>query len=134
MWVDGAIKRDELSDATMRALIDEQFPWLASRELGRRYTLEDHLAIRIGDDYGAIFPRFERFDELYARAADVLRPHTGDWTFPSSYPIATGVPGHGFPYHWVVVEWISASTAGFVPLRRESAGPLGEAIRQIHMP
>src|SRR5690606_26242595 len=52
----------------------------------------------------------------------------------SSHPVATGVPGHGYPYHWVIVEWITASTAGFVPLRRESARPFGDAIRQIHTP
>ena len=118
----------------MRALIDEQFPWLRDQELGRRYTLEDHFSIRIGDDYGAVFPRFERYDPLYARVVGLLRPLTSGWTFFSSHPVATGVPGHGFPYHWVIVEWLSASTTGFVPLRDDSVRPFGDAIRQIHTP
>lgn len=133
VW-EGGIQREELTDATMRALIDEQFPWLATRELGRRYTLEDHLSVRIGDDYGAVFPRFEKYDPLYARVVDLLRPLVGEWTFYASHPVATGVPGHGYPYHWVIVEWNAASTAGFVPLHRESAHSLGEAIREIHVP
>lgn len=123
-----------VSDETARLLIDEQFPHLAGRELGRRYTLEDQFAMRIGDDYGAIFPRLESGDALYARVADVVAGPAKAWKFPSSHPIATGQPGHGFPFHWTLVEWISASTAGFVPLHGESARPLGEALRQIHVP
>lgn len=134
MTTDGGIQRSDLSDATMRKLIDEQFPWLAGRELGRRYTLEDHLSVRIGDDYGAIFPRFERYDSLYARVANLLRPVASNWTFYASHPVATGIPGHGYPYHWVIVDWNSASTAGFVPLNGSSAHSFGKAIREIHIP
>src|SRR5690606_6692693 len=50
------------------------------------------------------------------------------------YPIATGMPGHGFPYHWTLVRWTSASTAGLVPLGADSARPLGAALREIHTP
>ena len=128
----GGVERSALSDEVMRALIDDQFPWLADRELGRRYTLEDHLSVRIGDDYGAIFPRFEHYDPLYSRVSNLVTPYARKWTFPASFPVATGVPGHGYPYHWVVVEWLSGSTAGFVPLHGESAWPVGEAIREIH--
>lgn len=121
-----------LPDELLRALIDEQFPYLADRELGRRYTLEDHFAVRIGDDYGALFPRYAEGDYLYARVADLIRPQADAWTFHSSHPIETGVPGPDYPYHWTLVKWMSASTAGFVPLHSESAAPLGDALRQIH--
>lgn len=123
-----------IPDETLRALIDEQFPFLAERELGRRYTLEDHFAVRIGDDYGALFPRFGDRDELYKRVADLIRPQAKHWTFPSSHPIEKGLPGHGYPYHWNLVHWASASTAGFVPLHTGSAAPLGRALREIHGP
>lgn len=121
-----------IPDETLRLLIDEQFPNLADQELGRRYTLEDHFSVRIGDDYGALFPRYGDRDELYERVADLIRPQAAHWTFPASYPIAKGVPGHGYPYHWNLVEWESASTAGFVPLHADSAAPLGRAVREIH--
>lgn len=117
----------------MRALLDEQFPWLAERELGRRYTLGDHMTVRIGDDYGAIFPRSKRDDALYARTADLLQPVARAWSFPASFPIATGLPGHGYPYHWVIVEWFTAATAAVVPLIPSSAHPLGVAMRQLHV-
>ena len=123
-----------VSDETVRALVDEQFPHLADRELGRRYTLEDQFAIRLGDDFGAIFPRHADRDAMYARATELVAGELRHWTFPSSHPIATGQPGHGFPWHWVLVPWISASTAGFVPLHAEAARDLGDAVRQIHRP
>lgn len=123
-----------VTDDAIRALVDDQFPHLADQELGRRYTLEDHFAIRIGDHHGALFPRFVEDDSLFARAADLLAPHLERWTFPVSAPVATGRPGHGYPCHWTLVDWVSASTAGFVPLQGQSAGLLGAALRQIHTP
>ena len=124
----------QISDDSVRALVDEQFPWLADRELGRRYTLEDHLAVRIGDHHGALFPRLERLDPLFARVTDLIAEPSQAWTFPSSHPIATGVPGHGYPFHWTLVDWHSASTAGFVPLHEHSMPLLGRALREIHQP
>ncbi|MFW2512719.1 phosphotransferase [Demequina sp. SO4-13] len=121
-------------DETVRALVDEQFPELAGRELGRRYTLEDQFAMRIGDDYGAIFPRMPGRDEHFARVVDLIAEPAQRWSFPSSHPIATGTPGHGYPWHWNLVRWISASTAGFVPLHVDSARPFGGALRELHTP
>lgn len=123
-----------VTDDVVRALIDDQFPHLADQDIGRRYTLEDHLAVRIGDHHGVLMPRFARDDAFFARAADLLAPHLKRWTFAASAPIATGLPGHGFPYHWTLVEWVSASTAGFVPLQGAAARDLGAAIREIHTP
>ncbi|WP_296666710.1 hypothetical protein [Demequina sp.] len=123
-----------VTDEAVRALVDEQFPHLADQELGRRYTLEDHFAIRIGDDHGALFPRFAEDDELFERATDLIAPHLRRWTFPTSAPVGTGRPGHGYPFHWTLVDWVSASTAAFVPLHSHSARALGSAIRQVHVP
>ena len=134
MTVDGAPEPLHVADETVRALVDEQFPQFADVELGRRYTLEDHMAMRIGDDYGALFPRVARLDECYARVTELIAEPSRHWTFPSSHPIATGTPGHGYPFHWNLVGWNSGSTAGFVPLRPHAVGDLGRAIREIHQP
>lgn len=123
-----------IDDPTVRALVDSQFPELVDEEIGRRYTLEDHVAVRIGDHHGALFPRFAQDDALFARAADLIAPHLGRWSFPASAPVGTGRPDHGFPFHWTLVEWISASTAAFVPLQQPAAHALGAAIREIHEP
>src|SRR5690606_8624278 len=96
------------------------------------YALEDHVSVRIGDDFGAIFPTIPGQDEAFRRTAELIAPLSSKWTFPWSGPIETGKPGHGFPYHWVIVKWITASTAGFVPLHSDSAPILGDALRQLH--
>lgn len=124
----------DVDDATVRVLVDEQFPDLADRELGRRYTIEDHFAIRVGDDYGVLLPRIPEHDDLYARVVGIIAEPASHWTFPSSHPIATGVPGHGYPFHWSLVRWHVASTAGFVPLHHHAVGDLGRAVREVHRP
>ncbi|WP_084099808.1 phosphotransferase [Demequina sp. NBRC 110051] len=123
-----------IPDEMVRALVDEQFPWLADRELGRRYKLEDHFTLRIGDDYGVQMSRLPGYDDLFARVTDVIAPHSAGWSFPASQPIHTGRPGHGYPWHWVVVPWISASTAAFVPLHAPAAREVGAALSEIHQP
>lgn len=123
-----------IPDETVRALLDEQMPQFAEVELGRRYTLEDHMAIRIGDHYGALLPRVAHLDPLYARVTDLIAEPSRHWSFPSSHPIAMGTPGHGYPFHWTLVRWNSGSTAGFVPLHQHAVGDLGRAVREIHQP
>ena len=79
-------------------------------------------------------PRVAQLDPLYERVTDLIAEPSTHWTFPSSHPIATGRPGHGYPFHWTLVGWNSGSTAGFVPLRPHAVGELGAAIREIHQP
>ncbi len=122
------------SDDQVAAMVFDQFPALAGREIGRRYVMPDHLTVRIGDDYGVLMPNIPGQDHLYARVADLLEPLLPLWTFPYSAPIGTGVPQGDFPYHFTLVKWISGSTAAFVPLHDASAQMLGDALRQLHRP
>lgn len=121
------------TDEQVAELVFSQFPALSGREIGRRYTLPDHVSVRIGDDYGVLMPTIPGQDYLYSRVAGLLSPLLPTWTFPSSAPIATGKPGSGYPYHWTLVRWLSGSTAGFVPLHDASAGLLGAALREMHV-
>jgi len=115
-------------------MVFTQFPRLAGRDIGRRYTLADHVSVRIGDDYGVLLPIIPGQDQYYARVAGLLAPLLPQWTFPYSAPISTGTPQGEFPYHWTLVQWLSGSTAAFVPLHDESAASLGDAVRQMHKP
>ena len=120
------------TDDIVESLVFDQFPALAGRDIGRRYTMPDHVTVRIGDDYGVLLPVIPGQDHLYERATGLLADFLPRWTFPYSAPIATGKPAGEFPYHWTLVKWISGSTAAFVPLHDDSAGKLGTAIREIH--
>jgi len=122
------------SDDDVAAMVFDQFPALAGREIGRRYTMSDHVTVRIGDDYGVLMPTVPGQDHLYARVAALLAPLLPTWTFAYSAPIGTGEPHGNFPYHFVLAKWLSGSTAAFVPLHDGSAGALGDALRQIHRP
>lgn len=121
------------TDDEVAEMVFTQFPALAGREIGRRYTMHDHVTVRIGDDYGVLLPIIPDQDHLYERSAGLLAPLLPQWTFPYSAPIAVGAPGADFPYHWNLVHWISGSTAALVPLHDASATDLGAAVRQIHM-
>ncbi|WP_084074370.1 hypothetical protein [Demequina sp. NBRC 110052] len=127
-----ATQRLVISDELVQSLVRDQFPDLADKEIGRHYALPDHTAVRIGDHHGLHLPTVPGLDEYYARSASLIAPFLDTWTFPLSAPRRTGTPGHGFPYHSELVNWINASTAGFVPLERSEAGPLGDALRQVH--
>jgi len=122
------------TDDEVAGMVFAQMPALDGREIGRRYTMHDHVTVRIGDDYGVLMPTVEGQDYLYERVSGLLAPLLPTWTFPNSAPIATGQPHGDWPYHWTLVHWLSGSTAAFVPLHDESAGSLGEAIRQLHAP
>jgi len=113
-------------------MVFSQFPALSGRDIGRRYTMHDHVTVRIGDDYGVLMPTIPDQDHLYARVAGLLEPLLPTWTFPYSAPISTGKPDGEFPYHWTLVRWLSGSTASFVPLHDQSAEAFGDALRQIH--
>ena len=120
------------SDDEVAAMVFDQFPALAGREIGRRYLMQDHLTVRIGDDYGVLMPIIPGQDHLYARVGDLVGPLLPTWSFPYSAPISTGEPQGTFPYHFTLVKWLSGSTAAFVPLHDGSAQMLGDALRQIH--
>jgi len=122
------------SDDEVAAMVFDQFPALVGREIGRRYTMQDHVTVRIGDDYGVLMPIIPGQNHLYERVAGLLEPLLPTWTFPRSAPIATGVPQGNFPYHFTLVPWLSGSTAAFVPLHGDSAPVVGDALRQLHGP
>lgn len=122
------------TDDQVADMVFTQFPALQGREIGRRYSLPDHVAVRIGDDYGVLMPTLPGQDDIYERVSALLEPMLQQWTFPYSAPIATGNPQGTYPYHWTLVRWLSGSTAAFVPLHDNSASSLGAALREIHLP
>lgn len=50
--------RSVVTDELVKGLLTAQHPDLADIEIGRHYTLENHFAIRIGDDSGVLFARY----------------------------------------------------------------------------
>jgi aminoglycoside phosphotransferase (APT) family kinase protein len=102
--------------ATVRALVDEQFPqWrglpvrsiVASGTVNAIFCIGDHLAAR--------FPLELRDVESTRRwlesEADAARELVGRTRFPTPAPVAIGEPGVGYPLPWSVQTWLPGVVA-----------------------
>jgi aminoglycoside phosphotransferase (APT) family kinase protein len=105
-----------LSVATVRALVDEQFPqW---RGLPVRSTVASgtvNAIFRIGDHLAARFPLKLRDVQSTRRwlesEADAARELVGRTRFPTPAPVAIGEPGVGYPLPWSVQTWLPGVVA-----------------------
>ena len=97
--------------ATVRALIDEQFPqWrgLPVRSFASQGTV--NAIFRIGERFAARFP-LEPRDTGSARRwlaaeAQAARELAAGTRFPTPEPVALGEPGAGYPLPWAVQTWL----------------------------
>lgn len=96
-----------IDDATVRRLVDDQFPAWSSLELRRLPPLgTDNQLFRLGDELLVRLPR------IHWAADSALHEHT--WLpriaphlpLPVPAPVALGEPAHGYPFAWTVVPWI----------------------------
>jgi aminoglycoside phosphotransferase (APT) family kinase protein len=116
-----AMHEDQLqvSEATVRRLVDEQFPrWkdLAVRQVPAAGTV--NAVFRIGDEFAARFPLCTR-DPTQARAelmteAAAAREFASASTVPTPEPVAIGEPGHGYPLPWSIQTWLAGLDATVV--------------------
>jgi aminoglycoside phosphotransferase (APT) family kinase protein len=99
----------EISPATVRTLIDDQFPqWrhLAVRPLSTQGTV--NAIFRLGDDLTARFPLQTRpgAHEWLRSEADAAAELLGRTRFATPKPVALGEPGPGYPSPWSVQTWL----------------------------
>ena len=106
----------DISAATVRRLVDEQFPaWAALpvTELAGQGTV--HAIFRIGDRLAARFPLQDGEPAVtrsrLAAEAGAAHELLGRTPFPTPEPIALGEPGHGYPQPWSVQTWLPGTTA-----------------------
>lgn len=122
----------EVDDALVSALIQHQYRQLSDLEVGRRYVFEDHLTVRIGDEYCVNLPTTTGLDASLEASFRWLPEVSADWTFPAGVPFFSGEPTSGYPFRWEIAPWLPGSNAGVVPLVAETAPDLGAALRQVH--
>ncbi|GAA1336350.1 aminoglycoside phosphotransferase family protein [Actinocatenispora thailandica] len=107
----------DLSEATVAALVAEQFPqWgaLPVRRVGSHGTV--NALYRLGEELVLRFPlRPDDGAELRAERdhARLLGPHL---PLPVPETVAIGGPGAGYPGHWSVCRWLSGATADRRPV------------------
>ncbi len=122
----------DISAATVRTLVDRQFPrWrsLPVRKVPATGTV--NAIFRIGDDYAARFP-LEAGDPRATRRAlqaeaEAAAELAGRTRFRTPEPIVIGEPGAGYPLPWSVQTWLpgtvatDADPAEAVPFARDLA-------------
>ncbi|MDT0187233.1 aminoglycoside phosphotransferase family protein [Microbacterium sp. ARD31] len=99
-----------IDDRTVRRLVDAQLPEWAGLPLRRLPPIgTDNQLFRLGEDLLVRMPR------IAGPAEAVLFEHT--WlpriaphlSLPIPSPVALGLPGEGYPWHWTVVPWIEGA-------------------------
>lgn len=130
--VDEGTQRVEISDESAATLVRDQHPNLASLDIGRWYTFDDHLTIRLGDDLCLNLPTVAGPSDAMATSAEWLDLVSREWSFPVGTPIHLGEPTPDYPFHWEVARWIPGSNAAVFPFMEDAAIPLGRALRQVH--
>ena len=96
-----------ISDSLVRGLVDEQFPAWRSCALTRLPPVgTDNQLFRLG---GELLVRMPRIDWAATSAAWEHRwlPRlAAHLSVPVPAPVALGLPGRGYPWHWTVVPWV----------------------------
>jgi len=106
-----------ISTATVRALVDEQFPqWRALPITAVDSHGTVNAIFRIGDQLAARFPleADEGVDVVRSQLrteAQGARQLAGRTRFPTPEPVALGEPGAGYPLPWSVQTWLHGTVA-----------------------
>ena len=123
----------EVDEGTVRALLADQHPDLASLPLGARVEGWDNVTIRLGDTLAVRMPRRAVGAEIAQTEWEWLPLIGAQWTFPAPVARRLGEPGHGYPWRWSVVPWIDGTVVYEAPLSLEGARDLGRALAQVHV-
>lgn len=124
----------DIDAATVRALVDEQFPaWreLPIRPLASQGTV--NAIFRLGDRLTARFPLQPRDNarQWLADEAAAAEELLGRTRFATPEPVALGEPGPGYPMPWSVQTWLPGEVVTDQTLGDDFARDLAEFITGV---
>jgi aminoglycoside phosphotransferase (APT) family kinase protein len=91
----------------VRALLKEQFPQWADAPLRRiEDSGTDNAIYRLGETMGIRLPRIHWAEAQIDKERRWLSGLAGGLPVAVPVPIATGRPGHGYPFPWLVYPWL----------------------------
>ncbi|HJE59662.1 MAG TPA: aminoglycoside phosphotransferase family protein [Nocardiopsis listeri] len=122
------------SREVVRALLREQHPDLADREITDPVEGFDMAVFRLGEDLAVRLPRHREAVASLAVEVRWVRELSEGWTFPTQRIVRTGVPSEVFPWNWAVTSWLPGRIAARHPLDASAAPDLGRALVEIHRP
>lgn len=132
----------DITAEMVRALLEEQFPDLATAALTEAASGWDNAVFRLGADRAVRLPRREVAAELVVNEQRWLPELAPRLPLPVPVPSHIGQPGNGYPWPWSVVPWFPGAPLG--PLaetatwpddaQRQLAKDLGSFLAQLHQP
>ncbi len=100
-----------VDDASVRALLRDQFPHWADKPLRRIVDAgTDNAIFRLGDDLGLRLPRIRWAEAQIEKECRWLPELAADLPAPVPVPLAEGRPGHGYPFPWLVYPWLEGTS------------------------
>ena len=115
-------------------LLAAQFPHWANLPIEPVHSSgTDNAIYRLGDDMAVRLPRIERASEQIDKEhqwVPTLAPHL---PLAVPVPLAKGMPGEGYPWHWCVCRWLAGENATVERIRnlRQAAIDLAHFIAAL---
>jgi aminoglycoside phosphotransferase (APT) family kinase protein len=123
-----------IDEPLVRALLGAQHPELAALPLVEVPGGWDNAIWRLGDELAVRLPRRE-IGAVCARSEHAWLPELAPVVAaPLPTPVGLGEPGHGYPWPWSIVPWLTGDTAAVRPLGPEGVRALGRALFTLHVP
>ena len=122
------------SPELVRALLAEQHPELADRDIAGPFEGFDMAVFRLGEDLAVRLPRHRGSVPSLESEIRWVGRLGGRWTFPTQRILRVGRPGAVFPWCWAVTSWLPGDLAADRPLDVAAAPALGRALAEIHQP
>ncbi|MFZ5872740.1 MAG: phosphotransferase, partial [Actinomycetota bacterium] len=122
-------------DTTLiHALLADQLPELAAlpvREVASGGT--ENAIFRLGDDLAVRLPLHEAAVPNLRKEARWLPVVTVDLTLDVPTLVATGSPGHGYPFPWAVLGWVDGAPAavGDADALPDTGSVLGRLVTEL---
>jgi len=105
-------RRLTVDAATVRHLVADQFPhWAHLPVTPVRTPGWDNLTFRLADDLLVRLPSAEEYALAVEKEHRWLPELAGQLPTPIPAPLALGMPGAGYPFHWSVYGWLPGEPA-----------------------
>lgn len=102
----------DIDEALVRRLLEEQFPQWAALPLQRLQSGgTDNAIYRLGQDMSVRLPRISWAVEQVDKEQEWLPKLAPKLPLSIPVPLARGMPGAGYPWHWSIYRWIEGENS-----------------------
>lgn len=121
-----------ITEDLVLALVRDQHPDLADGRLRLFGNGWDNTTYRLGDSLAVRLPRRQLGADMMVKEQRWLPELARRLPLPVGAPVRFGVPGHGYPWPWSIVEWVDGESAETDPVMAEEAPRLAGFLSSLH--